>query len=97
MVSGALDRLHSQKDPCVRYDPDQKLWIYLHRRRKESDFPPSGPEISKALGHPSYWAAGKLASLDKNGLVERLGTTSSGGNCYRITPAGRNALDKERG
>ena len=66
-------------------------------RRKEYDGPPSGPEISKALGHPSYWAAGKLTSLEKNGFVERLGTTFSGGNCYRITSAGRNALDKERG
>jgi len=38
VVSGALDRLHSQKDPCVRFDPDQKLWIYLHRQRKEHEF-----------------------------------------------------------
>lgn len=38
VVSGALDRLHSQNDPCVRFDPDQKLWIYLHRLRKENDF-----------------------------------------------------------
>jgi nuclear factor related to kappa-B-binding protein len=38
VVSGALDRLHSQNDPCVRFDPDQKLWIYLHRLRKEDDF-----------------------------------------------------------
>jgi len=58
---------------------------------------PTGPEISMELGHVAYWAAGKLASLEKRGLVERLGLSSSGAICFRITPAGRNALDKERG
>ena len=29
VVSGALDRLHYEDDPCVRYDLDKKLWIYL--------------------------------------------------------------------
>ncbi len=33
IVSGALDRLHYEKDPCVRYDTDRKIWIYLHRTR----------------------------------------------------------------
>jgi nuclear factor related to kappa-B-binding protein len=37
-VSSALDRLHSEYDPCVKYDKEQKLWIYLHRRRKLEDF-----------------------------------------------------------
>jgi hypothetical protein len=30
VVSGALDRLHYETDPCVRYDSARKLWIYLH-------------------------------------------------------------------
>ena len=38
IVSGALDRLHYEKDPCVRYDVNQKRWIYLHRYRTEDDF-----------------------------------------------------------
>ena len=37
-VSGALDRLHYEKDPCVRYDGTRKVWIYLHRGRNEEDF-----------------------------------------------------------
>ena len=37
-VSGALDRLHYEKDPCVRYDGSRKVWIYLHRGRSEEDF-----------------------------------------------------------
>ena len=38
VVSGALDRLHYEKDPCVRYDALRKVWIYLHRGRTEEDF-----------------------------------------------------------
>nr|XP_014097055.2 uncharacterized protein LOC106622416 isoform X1 [Bactrocera oleae]XP_014097056.2 uncharacterized protein LOC106622416 isoform X1 [Bactrocera oleae]XP_014097057.2 uncharacterized protein LOC106622416 isoform X1 [Bactrocera oleae] len=37
-VSGALDRMHTEHDPCVRYDPKRKIWIYLHRNRTEDDF-----------------------------------------------------------
>lgn len=33
IVSGALDRLHYEPDPCVKYDSDRKLWIYLHKDR----------------------------------------------------------------
>ena len=37
-MSGALDRLHYEKDPCVRYISSKKLWIYLHRNRSEEEF-----------------------------------------------------------
>ena len=32
-MSGALDRLHYEEDPCVKYDSERKLWIYLHKNR----------------------------------------------------------------
>lgn len=38
VVSGALDRLHYENDPCVKYDAPRKLWIYLHRNRNEEEF-----------------------------------------------------------
>ncbi|EDV19573.1 uncharacterized protein TRIADDRAFT_33249 [Trichoplax adhaerens] len=38
VVSGALDRLHYEKDPCVKYDSSRKLWVYLHRNRTEEEF-----------------------------------------------------------
>jgi hypothetical protein len=34
-----LDRLHYEKDPCVKYDLQKKLWIYLHKNRT-TDYPP---------------------------------------------------------
>jgi len=38
VVSGALDRLHAEKDPCVKYDITRKLWVYLHRVRSVEEF-----------------------------------------------------------
>lgn len=38
VVSGALDRMHTEYDPCVKYDTKRKIWIYLHRNRTEADF-----------------------------------------------------------
>jgi hypothetical protein len=38
IVSGALDRLHYLEDPCVKYDVDRKMWVYLHKDRTE-DWP----------------------------------------------------------
>ncbi|XP_038993177.1 uncharacterized protein LOC120116839 [Hibiscus syriacus] len=38
VVSGALDRLHYEHDPCVRFNVEKKLWFYLHGEREEDDF-----------------------------------------------------------
>ena len=38
VVSGALDRLHYEPDPCVKFSSSRKMWVYLHRNRSEHDF-----------------------------------------------------------
>ncbi|EOD27374.1 hypothetical protein EMIHUDRAFT_468885 [Emiliania huxleyi CCMP1516] len=38
VASGALDRLHQEQDPCVTYESERKVWIYLHADRQASDF-----------------------------------------------------------
>jgi hypothetical protein len=38
VVSGALDRMHSQPGSCVQYDAEQKLWVYIHRGHSAADF-----------------------------------------------------------
>ncbi|XP_066913039.1 nuclear factor related to kappa-B-binding protein-like [Clytia hemisphaerica] len=38
VVSGALDRLHAEKDPCVKFDGVRKVWIYLHKFRTKEEF-----------------------------------------------------------
>lgn len=47
VVSGALDRLHYERDPCVQFDTDRKLWVYLHREREEEDFEDDGTSSTK--------------------------------------------------
>lgn len=47
VVSGALDRLHYERDPCVQYDGERKLWVYLHRDRVEEDFEDDGTSSTK--------------------------------------------------
>ncbi|PAN16980.1 hypothetical protein PAHAL_3G099800 [Panicum hallii] len=52
VVSGALDRLHYERDPCVLYDNDKKLWTYLHRGREEEDFEDDGTSSTKKWKRP---------------------------------------------
>ncbi|KAK8918605.1 hypothetical protein KSP39_PZI021713 [Platanthera zijinensis] len=47
VVSGALDRLHYERDPCVQYDGERKLWVYLHQDREEEDFEDDGTSSTK--------------------------------------------------
>ncbi|CAL5352888.1 unnamed protein product [Camellia sinensis] len=47
IVSGALDRLHYERDPCVVFDGERKLWVYLHREREEEDFEDDGTSSTK--------------------------------------------------
>ncbi|GAB2272426.1 hypothetical protein Dimus_007252 [Dionaea muscipula] len=42
VVSGALDRLHYEFDPCVQFDRVTRLWVYLHGERQEDDFQEGG-------------------------------------------------------
>lgn len=37
-VSGALDRLHYEKNAPVRFDPETKEWCYLHNSLEKHDF-----------------------------------------------------------
>ncbi|KAH7437057.1 hypothetical protein KP509_05G054400 [Ceratopteris richardii] len=47
VVSGALDRLRYERDPCVQFDADRKLWVYLHADREEDDFEGDGTSSTK--------------------------------------------------
>ena len=57
VVSGALDRLHYEQDPCVQYDGERKLWVYLHRDREEEDFEDDGTASKKKWKRPRRGAA----------------------------------------
>lgn len=36
-VSGSMDRLSAERDPCARFVANMKLWVYLHGKRKIDD------------------------------------------------------------
>ena len=38
VVSGALDRLHYEPDPSVKYESRRKIWIHLHRSRTMEEY-----------------------------------------------------------
>lgn len=38
IVTGALDRMLTEKPPCVKFDESRKIWIYMHRNKNESEF-----------------------------------------------------------
>lgn len=48
VVSGALDRLHYEKDPCVRFDTARKLWVYLHCPKDDGDNASNEPEAAES-------------------------------------------------
>ncbi|XP_074580818.1 uncharacterized protein LOC141837285 [Curcuma longa] len=62
VVSGALDRLHYERDPCVQFDSERKLWVYLHRDREEEDFEDDGTSSTKK------WKRQRKDSLDQSDM-----------------------------
>ncbi|NWI97244.1 NFRKB protein, partial [Pitta sordida] len=81
VVSGALDRLHYEKDPCVKYDIGRKLWIYLHRDRSEEEFErihhaqAAAAKAKKALQKPKPPA--KMKSGSKEGAGKALPSSTA--------------------
>nr|XP_002733719.1 PREDICTED: nuclear factor related to kappa-B-binding protein-like [Saccoglossus kowalevskii] len=83
VVSGALDRLHYEKDPCVKYDTHRKLWIYLHRSRMEGEFErihqeqAEAEKAKKAMQKPKLSAKVKTPVKDITGKSPPLARPSS--------------------
>ncbi|KAL4230801.1 hypothetical protein ACF0H5_011175 [Mactra antiquata] len=102
VVSGALDRLHSEKDPCVKYDVNRKVWIYLHRNRTEEEFEKihqaqaAAQKAKKSLAKvkTSKTATPKLrdmtgsqpGSVSSLGLPTSLGSSSESINVEDVSP-----------
>ncbi|XP_061904563.1 nuclear factor related to kappa-B-binding protein-like isoform X1 [Entelurus aequoreus] len=83
VVSGALDRLHYEKDPCVKYDIGRKLWIYLHRSRSQEEFErihqaqAAAAKARKALQQKPK-PASKPKSASKDGVSKTSGCLEAG-------------------
>ncbi|XP_030637595.1 nuclear factor related to kappa-B-binding protein [Chanos chanos] len=80
VVSGALDRLHYEKDPCVKYDIGRKLWIYLHRDRSQEEFERiHQAQAAAAKARKALQQKPKPSPKPKSGNKEAGGKTSGGG------------------
>jgi hypothetical protein len=79
IVSGALDRLHYEDDPCVKYDSEKKLWIYLHRDRSE-DYPPwldqSDSRSSKKKEYNMKYKSKKKLKIDERTFIKTDGSNT---------------------
>ncbi|CDQ69943.1 unnamed protein product [Oncorhynchus mykiss] len=72
VVSGALDRLHYEKDPCVKYDIVRKLWNYLHRDRGQEEFEKiHQAQAAAAKARKTLQQKPKLASKPETGLKKK--------------------------
>ena len=80
VVSGALDRLHYEKDPCVQYDQNQKLWKYLHRNRPldHPEWKDNGNEDKKG-DNSAYIAEFKLKLKEEEHLPDNVNVSSNDG------------------
>lgn len=76
-------------------DAQLEVLRLLNRWDVQRDGALSSPEISRGL-HKRFddWSRGKLAALEKRGLVSRLGTTFSNGQCWTISTEGRALLSE---
>lgn len=91
-MSGALDRLHYERDPCVQFDADRKLWVYLHRDREEEDFEDDGTSSTKKWKRPKKEAAEQTEEQEAvtgafNGDEEQTGN-EMGSEKKTVEPAG---------
>ncbi|KAL9257338.1 Nuclear factor related to kappa-B-binding protein-like protein [Drosera capensis] len=76
VVSGALDRLHYERDPSVQFDGGRKLWVYLHRDRVEEDFEDDGTSSTKKWKKPKKDATVHdegTSTMADHGIVEQTG------------------------
>ncbi|KAJ0796274.1 putative nuclear factor related to kappa-B-binding protein [Helianthus annuus] len=69
VVSGALDRLHYERDPCVQFDGERKLWVYLHREREEEDFEDDGTSSTKKWKRQKKETVEPVEPSDQGGAV----------------------------
>lgn len=96
VVSGALDRLHYERDPCVLYDNDKKLWTYLHRGREEEDFEDDGTSSTKKWKRPRKDSSDPAEPGAGNDDLEDDGTPSAKKQKSELDPAA-SGEDKDGG
>uniref|UniRef100_A0A0A9VY26 Nuclear factor related to kappa-B-binding protein n=1 Tax=Lygus hesperus TaxID=30085 RepID=A0A0A9VY26_LYGHE len=80
VVSSALDRLHYEHDPIVKYDTKRKIWMYLHKGRSAEehermhalgvDVKPTRPKSARKPPKPKKEAVPKTATATVSTAVD---------------------------
>ena len=76
VVSGALERIHSEFDSCVKYDSNRKSWQNLHKNRSEVEC------LEKHAEFVALLEAKKSASANN----KKLALVSASENCTNAVP-----------
>lgn len=99
VVSGALDRLHYERDPCVQFDGERKLWVYLHREREEEDFEDDGTSSTKKWKRQKKDAADQSDQGAVNVACPGTGEQSGHDLCsdLNVDPPGIESIDDDKG
>lgn len=90
IVSGALDRMHADDDPCVRYDSKRKIWIYLHRNRSEMELERAHQEsqnVTKQKKKTNRKAKAKVDSVSSEASVNEFVNQSNINPLKSVSPA----------
>ncbi|KAK1428769.1 hypothetical protein QVD17_17609 [Tagetes erecta] len=95
VVSGALDRLHYERDPCVQFDGERKLWVYLHREREEEDFDDDGTSSTKKWKRQKKEPVEAVEASDQGGSGIGGGDGGSGGGGGGVEPRGFDLSQKD--
>ena len=103
VVSGALDRLHYEADPCVKYDNEKRLWIYLHKNKKIDNEiwrsfvatdTPNTPEMNSY--YPKQFFDSNSPAYESEEEIEMVREKAeSSGNQQILNPYGSDGFDEK--
>lgn len=66
--------MHTENDPCVRYDPKRKIWIYLHRNRTEEEFERMHQQFQGVSKHKKQ--SSRKSKTSKTNIVKSVSSKS---------------------
>ncbi|XP_034232417.1 uncharacterized protein LOC117640193 isoform X3 [Thrips palmi] len=86
VVSGALDRLHYEPDPCVKYEPKRKIWICLHRSRSMEEYEQMHQQQQGMGKYKNQRKTGSRVKKEKDNKAETKAAVATVANAPRLVP-----------
>lgn len=86
VVSGALDRLHYEPDPCVKYEPKRKIWICLHRSRSMEEYEQMHQQQQGMGKYKTQRKSSGRVKKEKDNKAETKAAVATVANAPRLVP-----------